>query len=191
MAAKEDKQPNQLGNMEQIRELMFGPQARMFEEEIAKMSANLEGMHTELSERLESLESALRSEYDSAIQIVDQKIKTLTVATQDESSDFKEQLVKYEKKTNRGFDDVKEMFETQFNVLKNDHNQTKTAMKKDLETLQSSLQQLLNGQIEDLSDIKVSKDDFSAMLLEMAIKIKGSNLENSLESMLQEQTTSK
>lgn len=191
MAAKEDKQPNQLGNMEQIRELMFGPQARMFEEEIAKMSANLEGMHTELSERLESLESTLRSEYDSAIQIVDQKIKTLTVATQDESSDFKEQLVKYEKKTNRGFDDVKEMFETQFNVLKNDHNQTKTVMKKDLETLQSSLQQLLNGQIEDLSDIKVSKDDFSAMLLEMAIKIKGSNLENSLESMLQEQTTSK
>jgi len=191
MAAKEDKQSDQMGNMEQIRELMFGPQARIFEEEISKINAHLNTMQTELSQRIESLESTLRSEYDSAIQIVDQKIKNLTIATQDESSDFKEQLVKHEKKTNRGFDDVKEMFETQLNALKNDHNQTKTVMKQDLETLQSSLKQLLNAQIEDLSDIKVSKDEFSAMLLEMAIKIKGSSLENSLESMLQEQNISK
>lgn len=190
MAAKEDKQSNQLGNMEQIRELMFGPQARMFEDEIAKINTNFNTMNTELLERIESLESTLRSENDSAIQIVEQKIKNLTIATQDESSDFKEQLVKYEKKTNRGFDDVKEMFEVQLNALKNDHNQNKTVIKKDLEALQSSLKELLNEQIEDLSDIKVSKDDFAAMLLEMAIKIKGSNLENSLEGILQEQNIS-
>jgi len=190
MAAKDDKQLNQSGNMEQIRELMFGPQARMFEEEIAKINANFNTMHSELVERIESLESTLRSENDSAIQIVEQKIKSLTLVTQDESSDVKEQLVKYEKKTNRGFDDVKEMFETQLNALKNDHNQSKTVIKKDLETLQSSLKELLNEQIEDLGDVKVSKDDFSAMLLEMAIKVKGSNLENSLESILQEQNIS-
>ena len=191
MATKEDKQLDQSGNMEQIRELMFGPQTRMFEEEIAKINSNFNAMHTELIKRIESLESTLRSESDSAIQIVDQKIKNLTLATQDESSDFKEQLVKYEKKTNRGFDDVKEMVEVQLNTLKNDHNQNKTLIKKDLEALQTSLKELLNEQIEDLSDVKVSKDDFSAMLLEMAIKIKGSNLENSLESMLQEQKNSK
>lgn len=190
MAAKEDKKLNQPGNMEQIRELMFGPQARMFEEEIAKINTNFSTMYTELIKRVESLESTLRSENDSAMQIVEQKIKNLTLTTQDESSDFKEQLVKYEKKTNRGFDDVKEMFEVQLNALKNDHNQTKTVIKKDLEALQSSLKELLNEQIEDLSDMKVSKDDFSAMLLEMAIKIKGSNLENSLEGILQEQNIS-
>lgn len=191
MATKTVKDDNQLGNMEQIRELMFGPQARMFEEEIAKINANFNSMHTELVERIESLESTLRSEHDSAIQIIDQKIKNLTLATQDESSDVKEQLVKYEKKTNRSFDDIKEMFETQLNVVKSDHKQSKTAIKKDLELLQSSLKQLLNDQVEDLSDLKVSKDDFSAMLLEMAIKIKGSNLESSLENILQEQNSSK
>jgi len=191
MSSKENQSLNQLGNMEQIREILFGSQIRMFEEEMGKLDSSINAMHSEINKRIENLEKILRKEHDLAVQTSEQKIKNLTTAMQDESSDFKEQLVKNEKKFNHTIGITKEEIEAQLNTLKNDQNSAKETTKNDLETLQSSINEILNQQIENLSGNKVSKDDFSEMLLDMAMKIKGTNIENSLEKILQEKKPSK
>ena len=191
MSNKESQQLSQLGNMEQIREILFGSQIRTFEDEMAKIDTKLDTMHSEINERIDTIERNLQNEQNSSTQALNQKIKNLTLSLQDESSDAKEQLVKHEKKFNRSIEDAKSEISTQINTLKKDQEYAKVTTKKELVALQTSLNDILNKQIAGLSDVKVSKDDFSAMLLDMAMKIKGTNLENSLENMLQEKTPAK
>ena len=191
MSNKENQQLSQLGNMDQIREILFGSEIRMFEEEIKKLSSSVSTMNTEIMKRIDTLETTFRDEQKSASQASDQKIKNLSTNMQDENSDFKEQLVKNEKKFNRSIDTAKDEMETQIESLKNEQTNIKIAAKKDLESLRATLDEILNKEMSGLSEAKVSKDDFSAMLLDMAMKIKGTNLENNLESMIQEQVPSK
>ena len=191
MSNKESQQLSQLGNMEQIREILFGTQIRIFEEEMVKLDTKLSTIQSEINYRIDTIEKNLQDEQTSSTQALDQKIKNLTLSLQDESSEAKEQLVKHEKKFNRSIEDAKDEINTQINTLKKDQEQAKITAKRELESLQLSLNDILNKQIAGLTEVKVSKDDFSAMLLDMAMKIKGTNIENSLESMLQEQTSTK
>jgi len=182
---------NQLGNMEQIRELMFGPQVRMFEEELNKMNNTLQTMDEKLSDKINKLETKLISEHEASATIIEQKIKTLSSTMQEESIDTKEQLVKYEKKVNQSLEDVQEVFETQLSLLKNEHAQSKVVASNELESLKSSISTLLNEQIENVKNVKVSKDDLSAMLLDFAMKINGSSIEENLNDIVQEEDEKK
>ncbi|MEN8147533.1 MAG: hypothetical protein ABFR02_07925 [Campylobacterota bacterium] len=191
MAKEENKQLDNLGNLDQVREIIFGTQTRVFEEEISKLESNMEKISSKLLDSIEALETTLRSEQASATQIVEQKVKNLLISTQDESSEFKEQLVKHEKKFNRSLEMMKDDIEVQIDTLKNEHNSTKSSTKKELNSLQEKLNDFVAQQIENLNDAKVSKDDFSAMLLDMAMKIKGTNIQDSLDHVIQEQEVSK
>jgi len=182
---------NQLGNMEQIRELMFGPQIRMFEEELNKMNNTLQTIDEKLSDKINKLEVKLISEHEASTTIIEQKIKTLSTTMQEGSIDTKEQLVKYEKKINQSLEDVQEVFEAQLSLLKNEHAQSKIANSNELESLKSSISTLLNEQIENMKNIKVSKDDLSAMLLDFAMKINDSSIEDSLKDIAQEEDEKK
>lgn len=182
---------NQLGNMEQIRELMFGPQIRMFEEELNKMNNTLQTIDEKLSDKINKLEAKLISEHEASTTIIEQKIKTLSTTMQEGSIDTKEQLVKYEKKINQSLEDVQEVFEAQVSLLKNEHAQSKIATSNELESLKSSISTLLNEQIDNMKNIKVSKDDLSAMLLDFAMKINDSSIEDSLQDITQEEDEKK
>ena len=182
---------NQLGNMDQIRELMFGAQIRSFEEEIVKLNSNLDSMNANIVGRIENLEKKLREEHLSSIEIIEQKVKNLTLATQEDSSDLKEQILKQEKKTNRDLDSLKDETEIQLNALKTDNDNAKVSIQEELEVLQSTISTLLNKEIDSINEDKVSKDDFSRILLDMSMKIKGTDIQNHIENMMQEQADSK
>ncbi len=191
MAKEDNKQLDNLGNLDQVREIIFGTQTRAFEEEISKLESNMQKMSSKILQSIETLELTLRSEQDSATQIIEQKIKNLLLLTQDESSDFKEQLVKQEKKFNRGLEMLKDDIEVQITTIKSEHTTTKIATKKELDSLQEKLNDFVGKQIENLNDAKLSKDDFSAMLFEMAMQIKGTSIQESLDNVIQEQEAAK
>ena len=191
MSVKENQKLNQPGNMEQVRELMFGAQTRLFEDEITKLNSKLDAMHSSVTGQIEDLTTKLREEYSSSTDILEQKIKNLTLSTQEDNSDVKEQLVKQEKKTNRGLDTLQEEIESQLSTIKTENNNARTTVKKELDTVKQAIYKLLKEQINTVNENKVSKDDFSEMLVDMAMKVKGTNLQSSLENMLQEQKTTK
>ena len=191
MSEKETQVLDQLGNMEQIREILFGSQIRTFEEDLIKLDAKLSTIHSEINNRIDTLEKNLQDEQTSSSQALEQKIKNLTLLVQDESSDAKEQLVKHEKKFNRSIEDTKDEINTQISTLKKDQENAKVTVKKELESLQSSLNKIINEHAKGLGESKISKDDFSAMLFDMAMKIKGTDLQDNLDDMIKEKSHSK
>jgi len=188
MSTKTENPMGQLGNMEQIRELMFGPQIRKFEEELAKLTANMNIMAKELNQKVTTLEKKTAEEHSTNINLLEQKIKTVSNALQDESIELKEQLVRQEKKANNALDDVQELFESQLDVMKKENNQNRDELKSELHELEESIIKLLNEQIENMQTAKVSKDNLSSMLFDLAIKVKDTTIAANFNTMVEEIT---
>jgi len=188
MSTKTENPMGQLGNMEQIRELMFGPQIRKFEEELKKLTTNMNTIAKEFNQKIVTLEKKTAEEHSSSIQLLEQKIKTVSNALQDESIELKEQLVRQEKKANNALDDVQEVFESQLDVMKKENNQNRDELRDELKELEESILKLLNEQIEDMQTAKVSKDNLSSMLFDLAIKVKDTTIAANFDTMVEDIT---
>jgi len=186
MATKTEQSIGQLGNMDQIRELMFGPQIRKFEEDLSKLQENMNIAAKELTQKIILLEKKLTAEDTSNVQLLEQKIKTVSNALQDESIELKEQLVRQEKKANNALDDVQKVFETQVDAIKRENIQNKEELHNELKEIEASIIKLLGEQVENLEGAKVSKDNLSSMLFDLAIKVKDTTIAENFDMMIEE-----
>jgi len=186
MATNVENPMGQLGNMDQIRELMFGPQIRKFEEDLSKLQENINVIAKELTQKIVLLEKKLTTEYASNVQLLEQKIKTVSNALQDESIELKEQLVRQERKANNALDDVQKVFESQVDAIKRENIQNKEELHNELQELEASIMKLLKEQVENLEGAKVSKDNLSSMLFDLAIKVKDTTIAANFDMMIEE-----
>jgi len=186
MATKTEQSIGQLGNMDQIRELMFGPQIRKFEEDLSKLQENMNIAAKELTQKIILLEKKLTAEDTSNVQLLEQKIKTVSNALQDESIELKEQLVRQEKKANNALDDVQKVFESQVDAIKRENIQNKEELHNELKEIEASIVKLLGEQVENLEGAKVSKDNLSSMLFDLAIKVKDTTIAENFDMMIEE-----
>jgi len=190
MANQTENPMGQLGNMEQIRELMFGPQIRKFEEELGKLQEGMQTISKELTQKVVALEKKIVAEHASSVQLLEQKIKTVSNALQDESIELKEQLVRQEKKGNNALDDVQELFESQLEIMKKENTQNKEELQGELKELEESILKLLSEQMEGMQNAKVSKDNLSTMLFDLAIKVKDTTIAANFETMIEDKSSS-
>ncbi|WP_434658686.1 hypothetical protein [Sulfurimonas sp. NW9] len=186
MATKIENSIGQLGNMDQIRELMFGPQIRKFEEELSKLQENMNVVAKELSQKVILLEKKLTAEHASNVQLLEQKIKTVSNALQDESIELKEQLVRQERKANNALDDVQKVFESQVDAMKRENIQNKEELHNELKEIETSIIKLLKEQVENLEGAKVSKDNLSSMFFDLAMKVKDTTIAENFDMMIEE-----
>ncbi|UCN01185.1 hypothetical protein LCX93_04530 [Sulfurimonas sp. SWIR-19] len=186
MATQIENPMGQLGNMDQIRELMFGPQIRKFEEDLNKLQEKMNIATKELTQKIIVLEKKLTAENTSNTQLLEQKIKTVSNALQDESIELKEQLVRQERKANNALDDVQKVFESQIDAMKRENIQNKEELHNELEELEASIMKLLKQQVENLEGAKVSKDNLSSMLFDLAIKVKDTTIAENFDMMIEE-----
>ncbi len=185
MATNVENSIGQLGNMDQIRELMFGPQIRKFEEDLSKLQENMDIAAKELTQKIVSLEKKLMAEQTSNMQLLEQKIKTVSNALQDESIELKEQLVRQERKANNALDDVQKVFESQVDAMKRENIQNKEELHNELKELEASVMKLLKEQVANLEGAKVSKDNLSSMLFDLAIKVKDTTIAENFDMMIE------
>lgn len=186
MSTQIENPMGQLGNMDQIRELMFGPQIRKFEEDLSKLQENMNIATKELTQKIIAIEKKLTAEYSSSVQLLEQKIKTVSNALQDESIELKEQLVRQERKANNALDDVQKVFESQVDAMKRENIQNKEELHNELKELEASVMKLLREQVENLEGAKVSKDNLSSMLFDLAIKVKDTTIAENFDMMIEE-----
>jgi len=175
----------QLGNMDQVRELMFGPQIRKFEEELIKLNDSMNQISKELNQKIVALEKKISAEHESSVQLLEQKIKTVSNALQDESIELKEQLVRNERKANSTLDDVQQVFESQLEAMKHENSKNKEELHSELQELENSIVKLIHEQEDAIDNAKVSKDNLSSMLFDLAIKVKDTTIAANFDTIMQ------
>ncbi len=175
-------------NVDQIRELIFGSQLKEFDEKFVQLHSMVTTMEETLSTSIQTSYAKLHKEISRTLEALEEKVDNLTITNQKERSKLKELI-----------DTTDETLQDQLNNQKNewiaklkinnenmaDENQK---LINDMQALKTEVQATVQTGLSALSEEKLSRDAMAQMLLDMAMKIQGADIQAVLST---EQTAEK
>jgi hypothetical protein len=154
-----------LGNITQIRELLFGEQIEEYEGKFTQnqqrtqdlessleaLSLNLERFKADTEEHLLQLKSSLSEEIKFAVDSLEKKIKFLSVNTYTEITKINKEI---ESKTQNNFQKIElasDRIHTHLKSLKDEANHNQKVLTQDLENLKKQLSETIDRNLSDLT----------------------------------------
>lgn len=173
-----------IGNMDQIRELMFGSHMREYTDRFDKLESELATFRGEITKRIDEVSNTLSNDLRTAIDALNKTIKSLTLTGKEEREDLQQQIERTDSKFTTRFESLSEEAESNTNALRNELSQTKGTLETEIRDLKTLILNEINKQFSALSEVKVSKDNMAEILFEVGMKIKGTELIADLQEMV-------
>ncbi len=180
---------DRLGNVEQIREILFGTQLRDYEERIEKLEADSAAMNQELRDRLDQMQSTLSGELKAIADSLEKKLKYLSLTTHDETTKLWQKLEQTSQKNYNILETLNKTFTSKTASLREELTQTQEQFQTESQSLKVKIFEELEKCFSTLRDAKVSRVDLAEVLFELCIKVKGTefvpDLKEAMENHLQ------
>ncbi len=179
-----------LGNITQLRELLFGEQIEEYERKFDQSFQHLNQLNTEVKQlegkftefradmrqQLYNLENNLSQEITSAVDSLEKKIQYLNLNTRSEAKRLHQEIQELAQSTDQSIEEVTENLKSQTKYLKDELSQTRTDLEKESQSLKQQLTEKIEKNLVELTDGKVSRTDLAEVLFELCLKIKGTNM---------------
>ena len=165
-----------LGNIDQIRDIIFGPQLRESNSRIAQIESDLSSLQQELRDRTDQVKMALSTELRAAVDSLEKKLRSVNLTAQEESLDLRQQLDRASKKFSNSVEALDQTVDKQTNSLRDELVETRTKLQEDVRTLREHIFEELERRFSTLRDAKVSRDDMAEVLFELGIRLKGTEV---------------
>jgi DNA anti-recombination protein RmuC len=162
-----------LGNIDQIRDIIFGPQLREYNSRLDKIESNLSLMEQEMRERIEQVKNACLTEVRASVESLEQKIKTSNLNYQNENAELRQLIDRVNKKFSSSIEALDQTIDTQTTSIWNNLSETKEKLQEDNRNLRLQIFEELERRFTTLSGAKVSRDDMAEILFELGLRIKG------------------
>ncbi|MEL7037868.1 MAG: hypothetical protein AAFO04_19965 [Cyanobacteria bacterium J06592_8] len=163
---------DRLGNIEQIRDILFGGQAREYNSRFEQLESNLSLVQQNLQDRIEQMRTAILSELHMSVDAVEKKLQTLTLSTQEETADIRHQLDGTHRKFSHSVDVIRENVETQTKSLKTEVSQSQIKLHEEMKTLRTQVFEELERRFSHLNDGKVARGEMAEILFEVGMRLK-------------------
>ncbi|ACB54053.1 unknown [Crocosphaera subtropica ATCC 51142] len=174
---------DRLGNIEQIRDLLFGNTIREYdkrfqqcEQNIDKLTREFSLFETETRDRLDQLQDSLTTEIRSVVNSLEKKLKYLSMTTHEQINQLEKELDSTAKNNSRSIESLNQTITGQTNFLRNDLVQTRDKLEKSMQSLREQVFEAIQNELVDLQDKKVARTDLADILFELCVKIKGDEL---------------
>jgi len=164
---------DRLGNIDQIRDIIFGAQLRDYNGRLDKVESNLSILQQEMRERTDQIRTSLSGELHAAIESLEKKIKSLNSTLQEENGELRQQLDRLNKKFSTSIEALDGAMDSQTTTLRNELSQTRNKIQDDALSLKDLILEELERRFSMLRDVKVSKDDMAEALFELGMRLKG------------------
>ncbi len=161
-----------LGNIDQIRDILFGGQAREYNNRFEQLESNLSLIQQNLQDRIEQMRMAILSDLQTSVDLVDKKIKTLTLSTQEETADIRHQLEGTNRKFSHSIESIRENVENQTKVMKSEIAQSRDKSHEEIQTLRTQVFEELERRFTHLSEGKVARGEMAEILFEVGMRLK-------------------
>lgn len=162
-----------LGNIDQIRDIIFGAQLREYDNRFDKLDSDLSMMQQDMQARIEQVKTVLGTEMRTAIDSFDKKVKSITLNTQEESADLRQQLDRVNRKFSSSIEALDEAIDNQTGSIREELSQTRERLSEETRTLKTQVFEELDRRFSMLRDVKVSRDDMAEILFELGMRLKG------------------
>jgi DNA anti-recombination protein RmuC len=162
-----------LGNIDQIRDIIFGPQLREYNSRLDKIESNLSLMEQEMRERIEQVKNACLTEVRASVDSLEQKIKSSNLNYQNENAELRQLIDRVNKKFSSSIEALDQTIDSQTSSIWNNLSETKEKLQEDNRNLRIQIFEELERRFTTLSGAKVSRDDMAEILFELGLRIKG------------------
>lgn len=162
-----------LGNIDQIRDIIFGPQLREYDTRFDKIESDLSLLQQEMRDRVDQVKTVLSTEIRSSVDSLEKKIKALNLTTQEEISDLRQQLDRVNKKFSNTIEALDQTLDNQTNSIREELSQARGKFQEDVRVLRSQVFEELERRFSIVREDKLSKDDMAEFLFELGMRIKG------------------
>lgn len=175
-----DNDISQLGNVDQIREILFGSQSRELKEKFEKLENSIKSIHDEMRKKIEQTQNDFNSRMDNELETLSRKMKNITTQQQDEFADVRDSTLKQEKRLQNAMDIMEEELNAKREQLQKQHIESNTTIRNEMDSLKDEIINTLNDKISEMNGIKLSRDDAAEILMEAAMAMKGTQINQQL-----------
>lgn len=176
---------DRLGNIDQIRDIIFGSQLRDFETRFDKLESDLSMLQQEIEDRTEQVKTVLSTEMRAAVEALEKKFKTLNLNTQEESADIRQQIDRVNRKYSNSLEALDEAIDKQSNSIRDELSQTRDRLQEDVRSLKNQVFEEITRRFSVLRDEKVARDDMAEILFELGMRLKGTEFVPELKEVVE------
>ncbi len=165
-----------VNNVDQIRDLIFGNQIKDFEAQFNKIHDKIQVMEEKMTKAFDESHSKLQKETERALEVLEKKIDNLSSSTQRERTKLKELIDSTDENLHEQLSNQKDEFATKLKIMKENVADENKKMTERMTAMQKEIQATLEKGLAGLSDDKLSRDSMAQMLLDVAMKIQGTDM---------------
>lgn len=165
-----------LGNIDQIRDIIFGAQIRDYDNRFNKIESDISKFQQEMRSSVEQIKTSLTVELKASVDTLDKKIKSLTLNSQEEAADLRTLLDRLHRKFASNIQSLDEALDNQTSSLRSELNETNNQLQEEITTLRDLVLEELEKHFSDLQENKVSRDDIAETLFALGMRLKGTEI---------------
>ncbi len=177
---KVSNETSELGNVDQIREILFGSQSRELNKRFEKLEVDIKRSFDDLKSKIEFSQKEFNQKLENEVELISKRIKNLTTTQQDELADIKDSNLKQEKRIQHNIDLLNEEIGVKIEQLTKDQNDSKKSLSEELNFLKLEVFEFIEEKLAQMNNIKLSRDDAAEIMMEAALRIKGNNIQSQL-----------
>ncbi|MCL1466065.1 apolipoprotein A1/A4/E family protein [Argonema galeatum] len=162
-----------LGNIDQIRDIILGPQLREYNNRFDKLESDISLVQQEMRDRIDQVRTVLSTEIRSAVDGLEKKLKTLNLTSQEEINDVRQQIDRVNKKFSSSIEALDQTVDNQNSSIREELSQSRNKLQEDVRALRGQVFDELERRFSMMREAKVSKDDMAEILFELGMRLKG------------------
>jgi hypothetical protein len=168
---------SQIGNVDQIREILFGSQTRELNQRFDMIEKEIHSLKDEVYAKIQQNHNDFNAYVEGEFEAISKKIKSISSQQQMEFNDIRDISTKQEKRLQSSIDIVEEELNAKREQLQKSQLENRDMLRLEMKTLKDELLKALGERTTQLQDEKLSRDDAADIMMEVAIKMKGTQLE--------------
>ncbi len=161
-----------LGNIDQIRDIIFGAQIREYETRFGKLESDISLLQQEMRSHVEQLKVSFAAELRAGFDSLDKKLKLFNLNNEEETADLRLSVDRLNRKFSHSVQSLDEELDSQTKSIREDLSQTKVQLEEEVLALKDLVLEEIEQRFSNLRQNKISKDDMAETLFALGMRLK-------------------
>ena len=161
-----------LGNIDQIRDIIFGAQIREYETRFGKLESDISLLQQETRSHIEQLKLSFAAELKAGFDSLEKKLKLFNLNNEEETADLRLCVDRLNRKFSNSIQSLDEELDSQTKSIREDVSQTKVQLEEEVLALRDLVLEEIEQRFSNLRQSKISKDDMAETLFALGMRLK-------------------
>jgi hypothetical protein len=161
-----------LGNIDQIRDIIFGAQIREYETRFGKLESDISLLQQEMRSHVEQLKVSFSAELKNCFESLEKKLKLFNHNSEEEAADLRLSVDRLNRKFSNCVQSLDEELNSQTKSIREDVSQNKVQLEEEVLALRDLVLEEIEQRFSNLRQSKISKDDMAETLFALGMRLK-------------------